>query len=210
LPPAEEVIRLDDRSAAAYNLLAHAYAWQGEFGHHIPELFGAEIRGIALLLLKNETAAEKELATVREHTAPILGDYRASRSVEAAHWLTTAYAGRWQDVIAGWPAVRTDLPTWFAVYAGRSYVETGNREKAEKLFHFTIQAQQDWQFPIFMSIHGSLSSELAHFYLAKILEQQGKKTEAINAYQEFLSHFENSNARLPQIADARAALKRLL
>jgi hypothetical protein len=37
----------------------------------------------------------------------------------------------------------------------------------------------------------------------------GKKTEAINAYQEFLSHFENSTAKLPQIAEARAALKRL-
>ena len=38
----------------------------------------------------------------------------------------------------------------------------------------------------------------------------GKKAGAINAYQEFLSHFENSTARLPQIAVARAALKRLL
>ncbi len=41
-------------------------------------------------------------------------------------------------------------------------------------------------------------------------EREGKKTEAINAYQDFLNHFENSTARLPQIAEARAALKRLL
>jgi serine/threonine protein kinase len=42
------------------------------------------------------------------------------------------------------------------------------------------------------------------------LEQSGNKTEAINAYQTFLSHFENSTAALPQIAEARGALKRLL
>jgi len=51
---------------------------------------------------------------------------------------------------------------------------------------------------------------LSEFYLAKVFEHAGKRADAVNAYQEFLSHFENSNARLPQIADARAALKRLL
>jgi cytochrome c-type biogenesis protein CcmH/NrfG len=51
---------------------------------------------------------------------------------------------------------------------------------------------------------------LAHFYLGKTLEQTGRKPEAINAYKEFLSHFENSTAKLPQIAEARAALKRLM
>jgi hypothetical protein len=42
------------------------------------------------------------------------------------------------------------------------------------------------------------------------LEQTGKKDEAINTYKDFLCHFENSRATLPQIARARAALKRLL
>jgi serine/threonine protein kinase len=48
------------------------------------------------------------------------------------------------------------------------------------------------------------------YYLGKLLEQTGKKPESIKAYQEFLSHFENSSAKLPQIAEARAALKRLM
>jgi len=58
--------------------------------------------------------------------------------------------------------------------------------------------------------HNFLSYTLAQFYLGRMLEQTGKKAEAINAYQEFLSHFENSTAKLPQIAEARAALKRLM
>jgi serine/threonine protein kinase/tetratricopeptide (TPR) repeat protein len=221
-PLYEQAIQGIPAEQRGYRLLAtslkaaEVYFEQGDFqgalkfGHHIPEPFGAEIRGIALLLLKNESAAEKEFTAVREHIAPIQGDYRASRLVEAAHWLAAAHAGRWREVIAGWPAVWMDSPTWFAVYAGRAYLETGNREEAEKLFHFTIQAQQNWQFPNFMSIHSPLSSELTHFYLAKILEQEGRRADAINAYQEFLGHFENSTAHLPQIADARTALKRLL
>jgi hypothetical protein len=37
----------------------------------------------------------------------------------------------------------------------------------------------------------------------------GKKAEAISACQEFLGHFEKPPSKLPQIAEARAALKRL-
>ena len=60
---------------------------------------------------------------------------------------------------------------------------------------------------ILLSVHsdGSQWTKRAE----KILEQTGKKAEALKAYQEFLSHFEHSTAKLPQIAEARAAVKRL-
>jgi hypothetical protein len=51
---------------------------------------------------------------------------------------------------------------------------------------------------------------LTQFCLGKILEQAGKKAEALKAYQEFLCHFVNSTAKLPQIAEVRAAVKRLM
>jgi hypothetical protein len=54
------------------------------------------------------------------------------------------------------------------------------------------------------------TATLAHFHLGRLLEQKGRKPEAIDAYQEFLGHFENSAAKLPQIAEAHASLKRLL
>jgi tetratricopeptide (TPR) repeat protein len=98
----------------------------------------------------------------------------------------------------------------FAVYAGRAYLETGNRNEAERLFRFAIRAQHTWSNGASVAAHNSLSYALAQFYSAELLEQEGKKVEAINSYQEFLSHFENSNAHLPQIAEARAALKRLM
>jgi len=53
------------------------------------------------------------------------------------------------------------------------------------------------------------SYTLTCFYLGKLYEQTGRKAEAIAAYKEFLGHFENPPSKLPQIAEARAALKRL-
>ena len=55
-----------------------------------------------------------------------------------------------------------------------------------------------------------LRESLCHFYLAQVYEATAKREQAVNEYREFLSHFENSRARLPQVAEARAALKRLL
>jgi hypothetical protein len=58
--------------------------------------------------------------------------------------------------------------------------------------------------------HSPLLAALAHFYLGQVLEATGKRDQATNEYQEFLSHFENSRANMPQIAVARAALQRSL
>ena len=51
---------------------------------------------------------------------------------------------------------------------------------------------------------------LAHFHLGQIYEATGKSQQAIDEYQAFLSHFEGSRTMIPQVADARAALKRLM
>ncbi len=51
---------------------------------------------------------------------------------------------------------------------------------------------------------------LSHYYLGQVYERTGKRDQAINEYQEFLSHFESSHTRLPQVAEARTTLKRLM
>ncbi len=51
---------------------------------------------------------------------------------------------------------------------------------------------------------------LSHYYLGQVYEHTGKRDQAINEYQEFLSHFEGSHIRLPQVAEARTTLKRLM
>jgi len=51
---------------------------------------------------------------------------------------------------------------------------------------------------------------LSHYYLGQVYERTAKHDQAINEYQEFLSHFASSQSRLPQVAEARTALKRLM
>ena len=41
-------------------------------------------------------------------------------------------------------------------------------------------------------------------------EATGKSQQAIDKYQSFPSHFERSRTRLPQVAEAGTALKRLM
>ena len=51
---------------------------------------------------------------------------------------------------------------------------------------------------------------LSHYYLGRVYERTGKRDQAINEYQDFLSYFVTSHTQLSQISEARTALKRLM
>src|SRR5579863_2842739 len=55
-----------------------------------------------------------------------------------------------------------------------------------------------------------LTEVLSHYYLGQLYEHTGKHDQAVNEYQELLSHFPNSPSRLAQVGDARTALKRMM
>jgi eukaryotic-like serine/threonine-protein kinase len=170
----------------------------------------AEIRGVADLLLKNNPAAEKEFAAARAASAPFDGDYAAGKTIALGRLMAAGYAGRWQEVISGWPELLAPA-RWFLIFhLGRAAAETGSLPDAEKQLRLALLTFSDFENQEVMARHDALSYVLAQFYLAKVCEQEGKKADAVNLYQEFLAHFENSPARLPQIPEARAALKRLM
>jgi tetratricopeptide (TPR) repeat protein len=170
----------------------------------------AGVRGVAQLLLKNEAAAEKEFADLRASATPWFEDYVAGKLVGLHRLLAASYAGHSEKVIADWPQLGGPLWPLYALAVGRAYLEMGMLSEAERHLRFATRTQLAWGTRFPFTAHSFLSRILAEFYLGKLLEQNGKKAEAINAYQEFLGHFENSTAKLPQITEARAALKRLL
>ncbi len=172
--------------------------------------WAAGVRGTAYLLLKKDVAAEKEFAALRASVTPLVGDYMAGKMVELHRLQAGAYAGQWQKVTASWPQLASQQRNLFALHVGRAYLEVGMLSDAERHLRFALLAQRMWDGEDRLASASFLSYTLAQFYLGRMLEQTGKKAEAINAYQEFLSHFENSTAKLPQIAEARAALKRLM
>jgi tetratricopeptide (TPR) repeat protein len=169
------------------------------------------IRGTAYLLLRKDSEAEKEFDALRASVTPLVGQYMADKTVELRRLQAAAYAGRWQEVVASWPQLGQQFWDLYALDVGRAYLKTGNLNEAERHLRFALlKASRDWGDPWLLRCSNFVSYTLAQFYLASVLEQTGRKAEAISAYKEFLSHFENSTAKLAQIAEARAALKHLM
>jgi eukaryotic-like serine/threonine-protein kinase len=79
---------------------------------------------------------------------------------------------------------------------------------AETEFRQTLLLERNWgqanfqPFPAF--------EILSHYYLGQVYEHSGKRDQGINENQEFLSYFATSHTLLPQIREARTALKRLM
>ena len=93
---------------------------------------------------------------------------------------------------------------------GWAYFETKDYSRAEQDLRAAILDEKLLANFNSMRTRSPLLAALAHFYLGQVYEATGKREQAANEYQEFLSHFENSGANLPQIDLARAALKRSL
>ena len=81
----------------------------------------------------------------------------------------------------------------------------GNFTEAEHHLQLTPKLSRFWWTTAVTTSNDILLSNLAQFYEGRTPEQACKKAEAINTLQEFLSPFENSTAKLPQIAEASAA-----
>jgi tetratricopeptide (TPR) repeat protein/predicted Ser/Thr protein kinase len=149
-----------------------------------------------------------------------LDEFRAARP-----WFTQpsldflrAYNGAWAalarndgqgviSVTAGapeWP-----LP-WFLLAKGRAQLLLKDHAAAERQLRLALLRERNVGGLDRMRTCTPLLAQLCHFYLGQLYEATGKREQAVNEYQEFASHFEGSKTRLPQVTEARAALKRLL
>jgi tetratricopeptide (TPR) repeat protein len=93
---------------------------------------------------------------------------------------------------------------------GRAQLLLKDYAPAEQLLRRALAAEHYLGTPGALRSRSPLLAMLCQFYLGQVHEATGKRDQAVNEYQEFLSHFEGSRTRLPQVAEARAALKRLV
>jgi len=100
--------------------------------------------------------------------------------------------------------------TWMTYYEARGALLRKDYVSAEQLLRRTLVLHRwfatTWRWH---HIRSPLVMLLCHFHLGQVYEATGKREQAVSEYREFLSAFEGSATRLPQIAEARAALKRL-
>jgi hypothetical protein len=93
---------------------------------------------------------------------------------------------------------------------GRAQLLLKEHAAAERHLRLALLRERDVSNLDKMRARTPLLAQLCHFYLGQVYEATGKREQAVNEYQEFASHFEGSKTRLPQVAEARAALKRPL
>ena len=110
---------------------AQIYFEQGQpeaalaLGRRHPGPWASGVRGTAYLLLKNELAAEKEFNARRAYLTPPMGEYLAGKNVDLERLQAAAYAGRWQEVTAGWRQLGGNLRPPIALEDGRGSLELG-------------------------------------------------------------------------------------
>lgn len=97
-----------------------------------------------------------------------------------------------------------------AAARGKAQYLLKNYPEAEKNLKSVLALERDLSNFGVMVGREPLLEMLAHYGLGQIYAAQGKREQAINEYQQFLSHFEGSKSRLPEVETARAALKQLI
>ena len=93
---------------------------------------------------------------------------------------------------------------------GRAHLLTNDYASAETNFRAVLLNERSLANAGALTGRFPVLGILSHYYLGQLYERTNKRDQAINEYQEFLSHFANSRTRLVQVADARTALKRLM
>lgn len=92
----------------------------------------------------------------------------------------------------------------------RSYLLTNDYSSAETEFRAVMRVERSLENGQVMAERFPALGILSHYYLGQLYERTDKRDQAINEYQEFLSHFANSQTRLAQVDEARKSLKRLI
>ena len=93
---------------------------------------------------------------------------------------------------------------------GKTQFLLKNYADAEKYLRKTLALSRGLSNFGVMRNREPLVEILAHYGLGQIYAQQGKRDQAIDEYQQFLSHFESTRAPLPEVESARTALKQLM
>jgi serine/threonine protein kinase/tetratricopeptide (TPR) repeat protein len=92
----------------------------------------------------------------------------------------------------------------------RAHLLTNDYSSAESGFRTGLRLERSLENSRRLNNRFPVLGVLAHYYLGQLYERTSKRDQAINEYQEFLSHFANSQARLAEVGEARTALKRLM
>jgi TolB-like protein/Flp pilus assembly protein TadD len=93
---------------------------------------------------------------------------------------------------------------------GRAHLLTNDYASAETEFRASLRSERSVENSGALTQRFPVIGILCHYYLGQLYERTNRHDQAINEYQEFLSHFASLQSRLPQVGEGRSALKRLM
>jgi serine/threonine protein kinase/TolB-like protein/TolA-binding protein len=174
-------------------------------------LEGEELQSVALLqaVAGNESGAEQSLkgfASKHPAVAP-----RAIEVQQVFNEMTAAVElGNGQAVLTRAASIPNFQIPEVLFLKGRAHLLVGDYSSAETEFRRTLFiGRNQANFGLLVRRFPALEI-LSHYHLGQLYERTGRLDQAINEYQEFLSHFQSSRTALAQVAEARTALKRLM
>jgi eukaryotic-like serine/threonine-protein kinase len=124
--------------------------------------------------------------------------------------VTAVQKGDGQTALGRAATIPDEQEPYLLFFKARAYLLTNDYASAETGFRKVLWEDRDLENPQTMVYRFPALAILSHYYLGELYERTGKRDQAINEYQEFLSHFAGPQPHLAQIADARSALKRLM
>jgi eukaryotic-like serine/threonine-protein kinase len=101
-------------------------------------------------------------------------------------------------------------PHYLLFLKARAHLLANDYSSAEPEFRSALRLEHNMENLNSLTDRSPALEILSHYYLGQLYERTGKHDQAINEYQEFLSHFPSSQTKLAQVGDARTALKRLM
>jgi tetratricopeptide (TPR) repeat protein len=168
----QEAVARAPRSARARNFLATAYRRQGEKSRNSEWL--------------SRALEQHDLAVV---LTPTIGLYHDERG-------TTLWAlGRKEDAVTEWRAAHERYPMspLFALHDGRGLWATGHEEEAARVLEGVVASQQAFLSAGSPDLHPFYE---VHFALAKLYEDRGEVTRAVNEYQSVIDLVHRSPERI--------------
>ena len=175
------------------------------------KLGGEEQQAIALLetFMGNSSAAEKSLQRFSALHPGITS--RVVSQEKALYELMAAVEHEQAQAAVSQAANNPDLryPT-LRFYKARAQLLANDYAAAEPLFRETLLLSRNLSNFRIMTLRFPMLEILSHYYLGQVYERTGRRDQAVNEYQEFLSHFGKTTSRLPQVAAARTTLSKLM
>ncbi|HET7441155.1 MAG TPA: tetratricopeptide repeat protein, partial [Terriglobales bacterium] len=174
------------------------------------KLNGEELQAIALLqtVLGNRAAAEQSLKNfAAQH--PEISARLLEREQNFNDMVAALEHNDGQGALTRGTASKVQFPV-LLFFLGRAHLLVSDFPAAESNFREVLLFGRNQANFRAMALRFPAIEILSHYYLGQLYEKTGKRDQAVNEYQEFLSYFAGSHTRLPQVADGRARLKQLM